>query len=213
MAKPHDEPAPGAPEPQSPPPPAGEVPAPEAPPAPPSEEEIAALREAAADRDRLRERLQRAYADYENYRKRMAKQRQEWELDGVRKLAGEMLSVADHLDLALANAEQTADPEKVLAGVRIVRDELHKVLGDNGVEPIEAEGASFDPAYHEAVMQDITVEHPPGIVTGEMRRGYTLKERVLRASRVKVSAAPPTPPAPPEAGPDADGGTALPGRG
>jgi molecular chaperone GrpE len=78
----------------------------------------------------------------------------------------------------------------VTAGLDMVQRQLHEILAKHGVEPIKAHGHPFDPNLHDAVMQQPSHEHPEGTVVSELSRGYTIRERVLRPSKVAVSAKP-----------------------
>ena len=80
--------------------------------------------------------------------------------------------------------------EGVTAGLDMVQRQLHKILAKHGVEPIHAQGCPFDPHFHDAVMQQPTLEHPEGTVVSEFSKGYTIRERVLRPSKVAVAAKP-----------------------
>ncbi len=141
--------------------------------------------------DRLKEeheRLLRAAADLENYRKRAAKEKEEVQRFGVEKLVKDLLPVADGLDRALAAAP--AD-DALAAGVRLVRTALEQALAKHGVVGFSAMGERFDPALHEALMQVPTAEQPPGTVVLEHARGFKLNDRLVRPAMVGVAVAPP----------------------
>lgn len=144
------------------------------------------------ERDELRERYQRALADQENARKRHQREMQDARRYGISELAKDLLEVADNLDRALDQgpAEGEAADGGLVAGVRMVRDELRRVLSQHGVEPIEAVGQPFDPMLHNAILQDERHDVAPGTVTEELVKGYRIADRLLRASMVKVSRAP-----------------------
>jgi len=141
-----------------------------------------------AERDELYERLQRLSADYQNYMKRAAQNL----ADGVELARGDLLKqlipVLDHFDNALA-AEPTAEEAKSLHdGLRMVRDELLKVLRDNGVERVEPEiGEAFDPERHEAMYRHPAEGVEPNHVTQAMSPGYMFGRRILRAAKVAVA--------------------------
>jgi molecular chaperone GrpE len=143
--------------------------------------------------DRLREeheRLLRAAADLDNYRKRAAREREEVQRFGVEKLVKDLLPAVDNLDRALA----AAAPEDPLAtGVRLVRSALEAALAKHGVVGFSALGEKFDPALHEALMQVPAPDQPPGTVVVEHARGFKLNDRLVRPAMVGVAVGPPKP--------------------
>jgi molecular chaperone GrpE len=145
--------------------------------------------------DRLRDthdRLLRATADLENYKKRAAKEREEIQKFGVEQMLKDILPVMDGLDRALA----AAPPDDPLSeGVRLVRASLEKALAKHGVVGFSALGEKFDPAFHEALMQVPTGDEPAGTVVLEHARGFKLHERVIRPAMVGVAVEPPASPA------------------
>jgi molecular chaperone GrpE len=152
--------------------------------------------------EKLREthdRLLRATADLENYRKRAAREREEVARYGTEKVLKDLLPVVDGLDRALAAAPES-DP--LQEGVRLVRAALEQALGRHGVVGFSALGERFDPAFHEALLQVPTADQPPGTVVLEHARGFKLHDRLLRPAMVGVAIAPPAPssPPPPSAG-------------
>lgn len=144
--------------------------------------------------EKLREthdRLLRATADLENYKKRAAKEREEIQKFGVEKVMKDLLPVVDGLDRALA-AAAAADP--LAEGVRLVRTSLEQALARHGVVGFSALGEKFDPAVHEALMQIPTGDKPAGTVVLEHARGFKLHERLLRPAMVGVAVEPPPSP-------------------
>lgn len=140
------------------------------------------------------ERLLRATADLENYKKRAAKEREEVQKYGIEKVLKDLLPVVDGLDRALA----AAPPDDPLAdGVRLVRASLEQALGRHGVVGFSALGEKFDPALHEALLQVPTGDKPAGTVVLEHARGFKLHERLLRPAMVGVAVEPPAPPSAP----------------
>ncbi len=136
------------------------------------------------------ERLLRAAADLDNYKKRAAKEREEVQRFGVEKLVKDLLPVVDNLDRALA----AAPPEDPLAeGVRLVRAALEQALAKHGVTGFSALGERFDPAVHEALLQVPTADRPPGTVVVEHARGFKLNDRLVRPAMVGVAVEPPHP--------------------
>lgn len=135
----------------------------------------------------LKDQLLRSRAEFENFRKRTAR-----EVDRIRKTAAEsviheLLTVMDNLELALKHAHDDNDP--LSQGVRMVLRQMQDVLARNGLEPIEAVGKPFDPNVHEAIAQTETENLPPDHVVEEYQRGYTLGGQILRPSKVVVSRA------------------------
>jgi molecular chaperone GrpE len=138
------------------------------------------------------ERLLRAAADLDNYKKRAAKEREEVQKFGIEKVLKDILPVVDGLDRALA----AAPPDDPLAeGVRLVRASLEQALARHGVVAYSAMGEKFDPALHEALMQIPSADQPAGTVVLEHARGFKLHGRLLRPAMVGVAVEPPSPPA------------------
>ena len=174
-------------------PPPDEAPPDEAPPdeAPPDGSDASAdgpaLDEVVRERDAHRERLLRVTAEFDNYRKRTERERREWVDQAAGDLLGDLLPVVDNLDRALA--ADTGDGDALRQGVEIIRRQLLDVMARRGVAPIEAVGADFDPTLHEAVAHEPGDGHRDGEVVKELRRGYTLRQRLLRPSMVMVAKA------------------------
>lgn len=163
-------------------------PADEAAAAPDAAGETAALR---AERDELLGRLQRVSADYANYQKRVRRDIEEAQHYGAAGLIRAIIGVLDDLERAIehAKANHPAD-DPLLVGTQLVYDKAQDVLRRFGVETVDASG-EFDPAVHEALMQQPTVEAPPMTVLSEVQKGYTLKGRTIRPAKVIVATAPP----------------------
>lgn len=161
--------------------------------APPSSEEIAALRSKAGEADALRERALRALADLDNLRKRSARERQEAIQFANQSLMERLVPALDNLDMALAavgGAQGTATVESLRTGVEMVLGQLKGVLRDAGLEEIDATGQPFDPTWHEAVSQIESADVPEGHVIQQLRKGYKLQQRLIRPATVVVSRAP-----------------------
>ncbi len=149
---------------------------------PANAEAVTALQE---ECESLRDQLLRSRAEFENYRKRTAR-----EVERIRKTAAEslihdLLSVLDNLELAMRNAEGAPGP--MIEGVRLVHKQFQDTLTRNGLEPIDAIGKPFDPNVHEAVAQMASNEVPPDHVIQEFQRGYRLGGQILRPAKVLVS--------------------------
>jgi molecular chaperone GrpE len=164
---------------------AGEEEENEAPAAPETEEaaELLVPDEVAA----LNNRLVRLQADFDNFRKRTLRERNELYQRANEDLMLEMLSVLDHLDLALEAADQHSENAAVTQGFRMVSDQLRGVLGRFGLAPVDAEGQEFDPQVHEAVSHLPSPDVKENHVMVQVRRGYMLGDRLLRATQVVVS--------------------------
>jgi molecular chaperone GrpE len=138
----------------------------------------------------LQDRLLRLQADFENFRKRTLREREEAYLYGHQNLVKELLPTVDNLERAIEHARgEGADLEGLLQGVELVLRELQSVLARSGVAQIEAEGKPFDPALHEAMGAQPTADVPPNTVTQVFQKGYRLRERMLRPARVMISSA------------------------
>jgi len=149
----------------------------------------AGLQEKGAEIEALNDRLLRLHAEFENYKKRMARDRSEFMKFANEGLIVECLPVLDNLERAVATAKSGADAQGVAEGLEIILRLFQSTLEKAGVKPIVALGHEFDPNLHQAVVQ---VEAPDGrdnIVVEEIRKGYLLEGRVLRPSLVKVSKA------------------------
>ena len=147
------------------------------------EEQLAAKeKEARENWDRfLRER-----ADLENYRKRVGREKEELLNYGNKSLLEEILPIIDNLERALAHASDDG-LGAVVEGIRMTHGMLLGALKKFNVTPIEAVGAPFDSAYHQAMAQVPTDQHEPNTVVEEYQKGYMLKERLLRPSMVTVA--------------------------
>lgn len=158
----------------------------------PTPEEWAALREKAAQAEALQDRYLRSVADLENFRKRAARERQEAVEFANQGLMEKLLPALDNLDMALAAvaSNQQANAESLRTGVEMVLSQLRGILRAAGLEEIEAHGQPFDPAWHEAVSQLESAEVPDGHVLQQLRKGYRLRQRLLRPATVVVARPP-----------------------
>lgn len=137
------------------------------------------------------DRLLRLSAEFENYKKRIQRQMEESKKYANEELIKDLLSVVDNLERALSAAgEKKADTDASMAeGIEMTLNEILKILKKHNVTPVEAMGKPFDPAYHEALMQEETDEYPENTVVGEMQKGYLLHDRLIRPAMVSVSKA------------------------
>jgi molecular chaperone GrpE len=146
---------------------------------------LAALRQ---EKDALQNRLLRTAAEFDNYRKRIDRERRELSEFAAADLLTELLPILDNLERALqVPAGPEAEPYR--KGVEMIQRQMLDLLRKRGVTLIEAVGADFDPNYHQAVTHDVSPEHREGEVIEELRRCYMLGERLLRPAMVKVAKA------------------------
>jgi molecular chaperone GrpE len=144
--------------------------------------------EAKADSvEALQERLLRLQADFDNFRKRTLREKDELYRRANEDLMTEALPVLDHMELALEHARANGEADPLAEGFALVWEQMLSVLGKFGLEPIDAEGKEFDPNIHEAVSHLPSAEVPGSVVMTQTRRGYMLGGRVLRAAQVVVS--------------------------
>lgn len=136
------------------------------------------------------DRYLRLQADFDNYRKRVLREKDELYRRANEDIMEELLPVLDHLDLALQAAGEKAD-DPVVEGFRLVGDQLVNALGKFGLKVIETAGEEFDPNLHEAIMHMPTTEVEEDHIVSDARKGYKLGERLLRASQVVVSSGAP----------------------
>jgi molecular chaperone GrpE len=148
------------------------------------EQDLDELVAKARERDEYLALAQRTQADFENFRKRMARENAQATERGAAKLAKELLPALDHLDLALKAAE---GPEEVVKGFAIIRDELVAALGRVGIQPFSPQGEAFDPNEHEAMVQQPAEGAEPGTVLEVYQQGYRINGSVLRPARVVVA--------------------------
>lgn len=144
----------------------------------------AAYEQVKTERDQLLDRIARLQAEFDNARKREAKERAEFRDYAVGTAAESFLSVLDNFDLAM---KAKGSPEQFRVGIELIAKQLDDAVRALGVTPVEAVGAMFDPHVHEALGQVDTAEHPDGTVLAEVRRGYRIKERLLRPAMVQVA--------------------------
>ena len=140
-----------------------------------------------ADLDRFRDLALRSQADFENYKKRSAREKEEAIRYANSSLLERLVGIIDNFELGLAAAKEQGADSPIYSGMILVQKQLNDLLTENGLQPIEAEGKTFDPNVHEAIAHEPSDQVPEGIVLRQARRGYRFKERLLRPSRVVVS--------------------------
>lgn len=142
--------------------------------------------------EELKDKYTRLYAEFENYRKKVQKDKEELHKYANESLAYELLSVVDHLEMALKHAAggSTASLQALVQGVENTLREMNRTFEKFGIVPIEALDKPFDPAVHHAMSQAERTDTEPNIVVEEFRKGYLYKDKVLRPSLVVVSKKP-----------------------
>jgi len=143
-----------------------------------------------ADLDRFRDLALRSQADFENYKKRSAREKEEAIKYANSSLLERLVSIIDNFELGLAAAKKQGEQSPIYSGMVLVQKQLNDLLAENGLQPIEAEGRRFDPNVHEAIAHEPSDQVPEGIVLRQTRRGYRLKDRLLRPAKVVVSSGP-----------------------
>jgi molecular chaperone GrpE len=134
------------------------------------------------------DRLLRVSAEFENYKKRSARELEDFRKYANQSLLKEMLYVVDNLQLAIKSADENQDSDNSLKeGLDLTHKEILRIFEKFNVTPIESQGKAFDPTYHEAVMQEETDEYPENTVINEMQKGYLIHDRLLRPAMVVVA--------------------------
>jgi molecular chaperone GrpE len=147
-------------------------------------DELEQLRRQAAE---AQDRYLRGQAELENTRKRLRREMDDERRYAELTLLADLLPVIDNIDRAIGAAEKNADAASLLSGFKMVGQQLNRVLEKHQVKPIDAEGQPFDPAVHEAILQQPSEDHPPGTVIGVGQSGFKLHDRVVRPAQVIVS--------------------------
>jgi molecular chaperone GrpE len=152
-------------------------------------EQLAELKERAAKSEEHWDRLLRTSADFDNFKKRAAREKQEAIKFANQTLLQKLIPVLDNFDSALAAAQTTqADGAPAFqTGVNMIWQQLKSALAEAGLEEIDATGKPFDPNLHEAISQRETAEAPEGQVLQQLRKGYKLRDRLLRPASVVVA--------------------------
>jgi molecular chaperone GrpE len=140
-----------------------------------------------ADLDRFRDLALRSQADFENYKKRAAREKEEAIKYANKSLLQRLVAILDNFELGLAAARDQGEQSPIYAGMVLVQKQLNDLLSENGLQPVEAEGKPFDPNLHEAIAHEASDQVPEGTVLRQARRGYRFKDRLLRPANVVVS--------------------------
>ena len=138
----------------------------------------------------LKDRLLRAQAEWDNSRKRILRDKEESVRYAGEALLERLLPVLDNFEMGMQAARTATDTKSITQGFEMVQSQLHQFLRDSGVEAIEAVGQPFDPHRHEALGHHDSEDHPEGHVLMQMRKGYKLKDRLLRPATVFVARPP-----------------------
>lgn len=136
---------------------------------------------------KLKDLALRARADLDNFRKRALREKEEAIRYANNGLLERLLPVVDNFDLGLDAAKSSTDPASTLQGMGMVQKQLQEFLRSNGLEEVAAEGEVFNPNLHDAVAQEFSAAVPEGCVIRQVRKGYKIKDRLVRASSVVVS--------------------------
>jgi molecular chaperone GrpE len=159
-----------------------------------ADEELAKLQEMLGDLERkcayAEDQHLRVAAELQNYKRRVQQEREQLVRYANEGLIAELIPIVDNFERALDVPVDSAGSECLMAGVRMIYDQLLRLLTGQGVQRIECLGADFDPHLHEAVDREETMGLPPGIITAEIAKGYTLNGRVIRPAKVRVTAQP-----------------------
>ena len=151
-----------------------------------SEDAMAGLQ---VDLDRFRDLALRSQADFENYKKRAAREKEDAVKYANSALLQRLVSILDNFELGLAAAKTEGTQSPIYSGMVLVQKQLNDLLEENGLQAIEAEGKKFDPNLHEAIAHEPS-ETLEGTVIRQARRGYRFRDRLLRPARVVVSSGP-----------------------
>jgi molecular chaperone GrpE len=162
---------------------------------PEEEREIGELKKKVEEKEKEakdhHDRLLRMAADFENYKKRAAKEREEWTKFANEELMKAVLPFIDNLEKALTHAEKAGNGSKgLIEGLKLTHQQLLQALSKFGLSPVESVGRPFDPSVQEAMMLVETDQYEPNHVVEEFRKGYLLNDRLLRPATVSVSRLP-----------------------
>jgi len=140
-----------------------------------------------ADIERFRDLALRTQADFENFRKRSAREKEDAVKYANASFLERLIPILDNFELGLAAARGSSESSAILSGMDMVSKQLTDFLTSSGVDPVNAEGQPFDPNLHEAVAQEASASVPENVIVRQLRRGYKLRDRLLRPATVVVS--------------------------
>ncbi len=149
--------------------------------------ELALLDKLAADLEEHKNLYLRTLADFQNFKRRAAQEKQEFQRAATQDLARDLLPVLDNLERTLTAAENGATIEALTEGVKGIERQLRSALDQRNVKRIASLGQPFDPDLHEALGQDASTDQEEGMITFEIEPGYRMGEKVLRPARVRVA--------------------------
>jgi len=139
------------------------------------------------DLERFRDLALRSQADFDNFRKRAAREKEDAIKYANASFLERLIPILDNFELGLNAARASAADSPILSGMDMVAKQLSDFLTSSGVEPVNAEGQPFDPNLHEAVAQEESAKVAEGVIIRQLRRGYKLRDRLLRPATVVVS--------------------------
>lgn len=151
------------------------------------EEPISEMEESGRLVSEYLDHLQRLQAEFDNYKKRVDREKAELIEYASAELVSELIDIMENLQRGVASAKGSDDIDSIVKGMEMVSTQLKDILGSRGLKPIEAVGKKFDPHYHEAMMMTPTDEYPYNTVIEEFQQGYMIKDKVIRYSKVRVS--------------------------
>jgi len=151
------------------------------------ENQESALAQLQGDIERFKDLALRSQADFDNYRKRSAREKEEAIRFANASFLERLIPIFDNFELGLSATKNSAEGSSILAGLDMVAKQLGDFLAENGVQPVDAVGQKFDPNFHEAIAEEESAEADEGVVLRQLRKGYKLKERLLRPATVVVS--------------------------
>jgi molecular chaperone GrpE len=138
------------------------------------------------EKDEIYDRLLRKHADFENFRKRIEKDKREFQTYALSDIVGDLIFILDNFERALSHADDSSNPE-YRKGVELIYRQLRDLLEKRGLRIIESKGQKFDPNFHEAVAREPRNDVEEGTILEELQRGYFFQNRLLRPAMVKVS--------------------------
>lgn len=147
----------------------------------------AQLAQTKAELEKFRDLAFRSSADLDNYRKRMGKEREEAIKFANSSFLERLIPVLDNFEFGLQAARSASSPASILEGMTMVQKQFQDFLSSAGIEAIDATGQHFDPQWHEAISQEENEQVPEGTVIRQLRRGYKLRDRLIRPANVVVS--------------------------
>ncbi|MGA1867185.1 MAG: nucleotide exchange factor GrpE [bacterium] len=135
----------------------------------------------------LYDRYLRMHAEFENYKKRREREKEDFIKYAIEKSLKDLLPIIDHLEMAIKSSKECEDFNSLSQGIDLIHKQLNDFLAKEGVSLVSALGEKFDPTVHEAIMQKGSTEHEDNTIIEEHQKGYILKDRLLRPARVTVA--------------------------